>query len=140
MLWANLLNFLPNLLRGAVEIHKTNKTIKAAKDERKAVLKEMALITKLEQIKNADATNMQLDLDADNRIPWANDISFMLALIPVCLSFYPPALPAMTAGFVQLEALPQWYKYMLGMMLVSVWGYRTLVGPIIKARLGVKQS
>lgn len=140
MLWANLLNFLPNLFKGAVEIHKTNKTIKAAKDERKADLREMALITKLEQIKNADATNMQLDLDADNRIPWANDISFMLALIPVCLSFYPPALPAMTAGFVQLEALPQWYKYMLGMMLVSVWGYRTLVGPIIKARLGVKQS
>lgn len=138
MLWGNILNFIPSLFKGVAEIHKTNKTLRAAKEERKHDLKEMALITKLEQIKSADASNMQLDLDADNRIPWANDLSFALALIPVCLCFYPPALPAMHAGFEQLNLLPQWYKYMLGMMLVSVWGYRTLVGPIIKARLGVK--
>ena len=138
MLWGTILNFIPNLFKQAAEIHKTNKTIKAAKDERKADLKEMALITKLEGIKSASQTDMQMDLQSENRIPWANDISFALALIPVCLCFYPPALPAMHDGFAQLEALPQWYKYMLGMMLVSVWGYRTLVGPIIKARLGVK--
>jgi len=36
-------------------------------------------------------------------------------------------------GFAVLRGMPEWYQYALGMMLVSVWGYRKLVSPIIQS-------
>ena len=55
------------------------------------------------------------------------NILFYAALIPVALCFYPPALEPMRDGFAALESLPQWYRYGLGLMFVSVWGLRGIL-------------
>lgn len=142
MLWANILGFIPSLFGKVVEIHKTNKAVKAAIDERKDELKSMELIARIEKIKTASASDMKMDEDANTRIAWADDLTLLLALTPACLAFYPPALPAVTDGFKELSQLPDWYQAVLCLMLVSVWGYRRVVMPIVqgiaKTYLGVR--
>ena len=112
----------------------TRAKIKAATNERKDELKKLDLVAKLKNIEKATETDLSLDAkNGADPIPWANDLTLILFLLPFVLAFYPPALPHIEAGFAALNNMPEWYKYSLGMMLVSVWGYRNLVGPIIKS-------
>lgn len=103
--------------------------IKGAANERKDELKKLSLESKIETAKS----NQTLDVkNGGDPIKWANDVTLILFLLPFGLAFYPPALPHIKAGFTALNEMPDWYKYSLGMMLVSVWGYRNLVTPIVK--------
>lgn len=118
--------------------------IKAAVVQRKDELKKLSLETKLKSIEKAEDTNLNIDqVNGSDPIPWANDLTLILFLLPFVGAFFPWAMPHIKAGFIALESMPEWYKYSLGMMLVSVWGYRNLVSPIIqsiaKAYLGIKK-
>ena len=75
----------------------------------------------------------EMDKNSRATAGWMDDVSFFVFLTPAVLAFYPPALVHVKAGFVALESMPQWYQAALGMMLVSVWGYRKLVSPIIQS-------
>lgn len=131
---AQLIGFIPGLFKSGLDTYKEGKQIKAAKDERKDELKKMSLETKLESIKKAETANLDIDtVNGSDPIPWANDVSFALGLLPIPLAFIPGMAPHIAAGFTVIGNMPDAYKYGLGMMLVSVWGYRNLVEPIIKS-------
>jgi len=130
---ASLLTFIPSLFKAGTDIYKSNKAVKIAKDERHHELQSLKLAAKIEGIRNGSESDMKMDEEANNRIAWGDDLTLILAIIPCVLCFYPPALPAMHAGFDQIGDLPPAYLYMLGMMLVSVWGYRRVVMPIATA-------
>ena len=127
----NLITLIPGMFKGFSEYMGNRQEIKAAKSERRDELRLLSLEDKLLGIRNSSEADMQMDKGANQRIAWADDVSFAVFLLPALLAFYPPALPHIKAGFVALTAMPQWYQYALGMMLVSVWGYRKLVTPII---------
>jgi len=130
------------LLSAATKYFSEGRQIKAAVKLRKDELSKLSLETKLEAIKSSDESAMQMDSTTEGRISWADDVSFAVFLLPAVLAFWPAALPHIRAGFIALDSMPDWYQYALGMMLVSVWGYRQLVNPIVhmiaKAYLGVK--
>ncbi len=85
----------------------------------------------IESIERGEESDITLDEEAMNRAGWMDDLSFFIFLLPAVLSFYPPALPHIMAGFEALEVMPQWWQMSLGLMLISVWGYRKLISPII---------
>lgn len=106
--------------------------IKAAQKERQDELKNMELTTKLESIRNGQMADISQDTSANANAGWMDDISFYLFLLPVPLSFFPSMVPHIRAGFEVLESMPQYYQVALGLMLVSVWGYRRLVIPLVE--------
>ena len=102
--------------------------IKGKQEIRKAVTK-----SKIASIERGQVSDIDLDTEARTQAGFMDDISFYIFLSPAILSFYPPALPHIMAGFAALESMPQWWQAALGMMLVSVWGYRKLVSPIVQS-------
>ena len=124
-------NLVTAIVNPVGEYFTEGQKIKAAKQHRKDELKKLNLEAKLESIKNSEKSNTEMDKEAENRIPWADDLTLVLFLLPFVLAFCPPALPHIQAGFEALDKMPEWYKYSIGMMLVSVWGYRNLVAPIV---------
>lgn len=106
--------------------------IKAAQRERIDELKTMELSTKLEGIRNGQMADITQDTDARGNAGWMDDISFYLFLLPVPLAFFPGMVPHIKAGFTVLEDMPEYYQIALGLMLVSVWGYRRLVVPLVE--------
>ena len=129
-----ILSALGGIAKPVADYMSEGRQIKAAAAERKDELKKLAFETKLESVRKAEDANIQLDLThGSDPILWANDVTLILALLPCVLAFYPPALPHIMAGFAALEKYPEWLKYSLGMMLISVWGYRNLVSPIIQS-------
>lgn len=107
-------------------------TIKAAEKERKDEIKSQELTAKIEKIKNGQLADIEMDTNARSNAGFMDDISFYLFLLPVPLAFIPSMVPHITKGFEALEAMPEYYKYALGLMLVSVWGYRRLVIPLVE--------
>ena len=130
----SILLLLSNLVAPVTGYFKERGQIKAATKERKDELTKLALTSKLESIRKAESVNLDLDkANGSDPIPWANDVTLVLFLLPFVCAFIPATLPNITAGFEALEKMPEWYKYSLGMMLISVWGYRNLVSPIIQS-------
>tara|TARA_R110000851_G_scaffold244874_1_gene397607 strand:- start:4533 stop:4928 length:396 start_codon:yes stop_codon:yes gene_type:complete len=86
---------------------------------------------RVDKIKRGDESDITLDQNARKHAGIMDDVSFFVFLLPALLAFYPPALPHITAGFAALKEMPEWWQFALGLMLVSVWGYRKLVAPVI---------
>ena len=123
---------LTNLFKPVGDYLNTRQVIKAEQTKRKDELKSKSLDTKLEGIRNGQASDIEMDNNARKHSGWMDDVSFFVFLLPAVLAFYPPALPHITAGFEALKGMPEWYQYALGLMLVAVWGYRRLVTPIVE--------
>jgi hypothetical protein len=107
--------------------------IKAAQKERKDELKKINLESKIQAIQAGQTADITQDTGARAAAGWMDDISFYLFLLPVPLAFFPGMVPHIQAGFTVLESMPQYYQIALGLMLVSVWGYRRLVIPLVEA-------
>ncbi|CAL9987851.1 hypothetical protein VPHD148_0305 [Vibrio phage D148] len=106
--------------------------IKAAQKERSDDIKKASLDAKLEAIRAGQTADINQDTGARSNAGWMDDISFYLFLLPVPLSFFPGMVPHIEAGFKVLENMPEYYQISLGLMLVSVWGYRRLVIPLVE--------
>lgn len=117
-----ILGFFTALISPVTEIVKSKQALKKAVTD-----------SKIDSIKRGEVSDIDMDNAARTNAGWMDDVSFFVFLLPAVLAFYPPALPHIAAGFKALELMPQWYQLALGMMLVSVWGYRKLVGPIIQS-------
>lgn len=127
------LSLITGLVSSGIDYFKEKSVIKAATVERQDELKKLGLEAKLEAIRNAQEVDLEIDkANGSDPILWANDVTLILLLIPCILSFYPPAVPAVRAGFVVLDSMPDLYKYALGMAFVSIWGYRGLVVPLVR--------
>jgi hypothetical protein len=118
----SVLGFFSALISPVTEIVKGRQAIGKAKVK-----------AKIDKIKRGEVSNITMDQGARKAAGWMDDISFYAFLSSAFLCFYPPALPHMRAGFAALATMPLWWQYALGMMLVSVWGYRKLVEPIVLA-------
>lgn len=125
-------NFIASMFKPIGEYFNTRQAIKAAQQERKDELKSKALDTKLEGIRNAQSSDIEMDNNARKVSGWMDDVSFFVFLMPAVLAFFPPMLPHVSAGFEALEGMPQWYQYTLALMLAAVWGYRRLVTPLFE--------
>ncbi len=97
----------------------------------KQAINKAVVKSKINKIERGQVSDIELDSTARQTAGWMDDISFFVFLSPALLCFYPPALPHIKAGFTALATMPEWWQYALGMMLISVWGYRKLVSPII---------
>jgi len=107
--------------------------IKAAVGERKDELKLINLKARIESAKAGVTHDMKMDEGARAAAGWMDDVSFFVFLAPAILAFFPGMVDHIEDGFDVLAGMPEWYQYALGMMLISVWGYRKLVSPIIQS-------
>lgn len=128
----NFLTLLSPLIDPVAKYFGERQVIKAEKTKRKDELSKLSLETKLEGIRNASEADMQMDVKARGVAGWMDDFSFFVFMLPALLAFVPSMVPTVTAGFIALEAMPEYYQLALGMMLVAVWGYRRLVTPIVE--------
>lgn len=52
----------------------------------------------------------------------------VLFSIPLIMCFIPAAVPYVQQGFVALDAMPDWYQYMLSIVVAASFGVRSAVG------------
>lgn len=110
---------------------KSNSEMKRHLQERQLNMKEQILSSKLDLIKNGANADSLMDTERKHSW-WMDDLSFIILLMPLVLAFIPSMSCYVQAGFEAIASMPEWYKYSVAMMLISVWGWRRVLTPILE--------
>ena len=119
-MWTALISPIASLagtwLEGKVETKKAETATKVAKAKAEAVIME----------KNATGEiDWDLEIAKSKANSWADEWLVILFSIPLILAFVPGMEEVVANGFAQLEAMPQWYQYSLGVIVAASFGVRS---------------
>ena len=119
-MWTALISPIASLagtwLEGKVETKKAETATKVAKAKAEAVIME----------KNATGEiDLDLEMARGSQSSWKDEWLVILFSIPLILAFIPGMEEVVANGFSQLEAMPQWYQYSIGVIVAASFGVRS---------------
>ena len=103
-------------LDGKVEKTKAETGAKVAKAKAEAVIMERKATGELD---------WDLEMAKGSQSSWKDEWLVILFSIPLILAFIPGMEEVVSNGFAQLEAMPQWYQYSLGIIVAASFGVRS---------------
>ena len=103
-------------LKGSVETSKAKTDAKVAHAKAEAIVMQKKATGEIDwDLKMADASASS----------WKDEWLTILFSIPLILAFIPGMEEVVRNGFAQLEAMPQWYQYSLGIIVAASFGVRS---------------
>ena len=103
-------------LNGKVEEKKAQAKTRVAKAEAEAVVMQKKATGEIDwDLKMADASAYS----------WKDEWLVILFSIPLILAFIPGMEDIVSRGFQQLEQMPEWYQYSLGVIVAASFGVRS---------------
>ena len=119
-MWTALISPIASLagtwLEGKVEAKKAETATKVAKAKAEAVIMEK---------KATGEIDWDLEMARGSQSSWKDEWLVILFSIPLILAFIPGMEEVVANGFSQLEAMPQWYQYSIGVIVAASFGVRS---------------
>ena len=119
-MWTALISPIASLagtwLEGKVETKKAETASKVATAKVEAIIMEK---------KATGEIDWDLEIAKSKANSWADEWLVILFSIPLILAFVPGMEEVVANGFAQLEAMPQWYQYSLGVIVAASFGVRS---------------
>ena len=119
-MWTALISPIASLagtwLEGKVETKKAETATKVAKAKAEAVIMEK---------KATGEIDWDLEMARGSQTSWKDEWLTILFSIPLILAFIPGMEEVVANGFAQLESMPQWYQYSLGVIVAASFGVRS---------------
>jgi len=109
-------NIAGTWLEGRVEKTKAKVKADVAKAEAEAVVM---------QKKATGEIDWDLEMARSSSSSWKDEWLVILFSIPLILAFIPGMEDVVANGFQQLEQMPQWYQYSLGVIVAASFGVRS---------------
>ena len=119
-MWTALIGPIANIARswmdGKVEQTKAKAATNVAKAKAEAVIMEK---------KATGEIDWDLEMAKGSHSSWKDEWLVILFSIPLILAFIPGMEGIVANGFQQLEQMPQWYQYSLGVIVAASFGVRS---------------
>jgi hypothetical protein len=119
-MWTALIGPISDLastwLKGSVEKTKANTEAKVAKAKAEATIMEK---------KATGEIDWDLEMARGSQSSWKDEWLVILFSIPLILAFIPGMEEVVANGFLQLEMMPEWYQYSLGVIVAASFGVRS---------------
>jgi len=103
-------------LNGKVEEKKAQSATKVAKAQAEAIVM---------QKKATGEIDWDLEMAKGSANSWKDEWLTILFSIPLILAFIPGMENVVQNGFAQLEKMPEWYQYSLGVIVAASFGVRS---------------
>ena len=103
-------------LEGKVEKTKAETGAKVAKAKAEAAIMEK---------KATGEIDWDLEMARGSQSSWKDEWLVILFSVPLVLSFIPGMEGVVANGFEQLEKMPNWYQYSLGVIVAASFGVRS---------------
>ena len=103
-------------LEGKVEKTKAETGAKVARAKAEATIMEK---------KATGEIDWDLEAIKGSQSSWKDEWLVILFSVPLILAFIPGMEGVVANGFQQLEAMPQWYQYSLGVIVAASFGVRS---------------
>jgi hypothetical protein len=111
-----LQNLLAHGCQGKVEEKKAQAKTRVAKAEAEAIVM---------QKKATGEIDWDLEMAKGSASSWKDEWLTILFSIPLILAFIPGMEEVVANGFLQLQAMPEWYQYSLGVIVAASFGVRS---------------
>lgn len=119
-MWTALIGPISDLastwLKGSVEKTKAKTEAKVAKAKAEATIMEK---------KATGEIDWDLEMARGSQSSWKDEWLVILFSIPLILAFIPGMEEVVANGFLQLEMMPEWYQYSLGVIVAASFGVRS---------------
>ena len=119
-MWTALIGPIANIagswMDGKVEQTKAKAATNVAKAKAEAVIMEK---------KATGEIDWDLEMAKGSHSSWKDEWLVILFSIPLILAFIPGMEGIVANGFQQLEQMPQWYQYSLGVIVAASFGGRS---------------
>ena len=109
-------NLAGTWLEGKVEKSKAETGANVARAKAEATIMEKKATGELE---------WDLEMARGSQSSWKDEWLVILFSVPLILAFIPGMEGVVANGFAQLEAMPQWYQYSLGIIVAASFGVRS---------------
>jgi hypothetical protein len=109
-------NIASTWLEGKVEEKKAQSASKVAKAQAEAVVM---------QKKATGEIDWDLEMARGSQSSWKDEWLTILFSIPLILAFIPGMEEVVANGFAQLNSMPEWYQYSLGVIVAASFGVRS---------------
>lgn len=83
-------------------------------------------LQKLENVKAGKIAEAEWNNNSIKKAGWRPGFLTILLSIPLVLVFIPPMVVYVEEGFMALEATPEWYRALIGVMVASAFGVKKL--------------
>ena len=103
-------------LNGKVEEKKAQAKTNVARAEAEAIVM---------QKKATGEIDWDLEMAKGSSSSWKDEWLTILFSIPLILAFIPGMEEVVANGFAQLQAMPEWYQYSLGVIVAASFGVRS---------------
>lgn len=103
-------------MAGKVEEKKAQAKTRVAKAEAEAIVM---------QKKATGEIDWDLEMAKGSANSWKDEWLTILFSIPLILAFIPGMEDVVKNGFAQLEAMPEWYQYSVGVIVAASFGVRS---------------
>ena len=103
-------------LEGKVEKTKAETGAKVARAKAEATIMEKKATGELD---------WDLEMARGSQSSWKDEWLVILFSVPLILAFIPGMEGIVAHGFAQLEAMPDWYQYSLGVIVAASFGVRS---------------
>jgi hypothetical protein len=111
-----LSNIASTWLEGKVEKTKADSQAKVARAKAEATIMEK---------KATGEIDWDIEMARGSQTSWKDEWLTILFSIPLILAFVPGMEQVVTNGFAQLEAMPEWYQYSVGVIVAASFGVRS---------------
>jgi hypothetical protein len=109
-------NLAGTWLDGKVEEKKAQSATKVAKAQAEAVVMQKKVTGEID---------WDLEMAKGSQSSWKDEWLTILFSLPLVLAFIPGMEEIVANGFTQLEAMPEWYQYSLGVIVAASFGVRS---------------
>ena len=109
-------NLAGTWLEGKVEKTKAETGAKVAKAKAEAIIMEK---------KATGEIDWDITMAEGSKHSWTDEWLTILFSIPLILAFIPGMEEVVANGFQQLEQMPEWYQYSLGVIVAASFGVRS---------------
>ena len=113
---APIANLAGTFLQGQLEKTKANNEVKVATAKAKAVVMQRQATGEIE---------WDIEAIKGSTSSWKDEWLTILFSIPLILAFVPGMEDVVSGGFLQLNSMPEWYQYSLGVIVAASFGVRS---------------
>ena len=116
MIFGAITNILGSVVKGYFE---------TKKEKAKQKLLQVQAETKIMEKKVTGEIDWDMEMAKASDNSWKDEWLTILFSIPLILAFIPGMEEVVANGFAQLESMPQWYLYSLGVIVAASFGVRS---------------
>ena len=125
-MFATLLTALGGLVVDSVKGWGERRKVEIEAKARIAEVQANAEITRIQKLADAEV-NWDFEALKQGERSWKDEWWTVILSIPLVLVFIPGMEDYILAGFKNLELVPEWYRYAVGITISAAFGFRRLV-------------